>query len=92
MSNSELHLFIFEGVRAESKYADSLEQNFLGKKISVKCVYDAEIYHQVGDMIPEVRSSLDRSGHVIVTDETVEAAIERADRIVDGVVFIVDRL
>ena len=55
-------------------------------------VYDAEIYHQVGDMIPEVRSSLDRSGHVIVTDETVEAAIERADRIVDGVVFIVDRL
>ena len=55
-------------------------------------IYDAEIYHQVGDMIPEVRSSLDRSGHVIVTDETVEAAIERADRIVDGVVFIVDRL
>ena len=44
MSNSELHLFIFEGVRAESKYADSLEQNFLGKRISVKCVYDAEIY------------------------------------------------
>ena len=44
MSNSESHLFIFEGVRAESKYADSLEQNFLGKRISVKCVYDAEIY------------------------------------------------
>lgn len=53
-------------------------------------IYDAEIYHLEGDMIPEVRSSLDRSGHVIVTDETVEAAIERADRIVDGVVFIVD--
>lgn len=53
-------------------------------------VYDAEIYRQVGDMIPEVRSSLDRSGHVIVTDKTVEAAIERADRIVDGVVFIVE--
>lgn len=44
MSNNELHLFVFEGVRAESKYVDKLEQNFLGKRISVKCVYDAEIY------------------------------------------------
>lgn len=44
MLNSELHLFVFEGVRAESKYVDMLEQNFLGKRISVKCVYDAEIY------------------------------------------------
>ncbi len=38
------HLFVFEGVRAESKYVDMLEKNFLGKRISVKCVYDAEIY------------------------------------------------
>jgi hypothetical protein len=44
MLNNELHLFVFEGVRAESKYIDMLEQNFLGKRISVKCVYDAEIY------------------------------------------------
>ena len=44
MSSSELHLFVFEGVRAESKYVDKLEQHFLGKRISVKCVYDAEIY------------------------------------------------
>lgn len=44
MSNSELHLFIFEGVRAESIYVDSLERHFLGKRIAVKCVYDAEIY------------------------------------------------
>ena len=44
MLNNELHLFVFEGVRAESKYVDTLEQNFLGKRISVKCVYDAEIY------------------------------------------------
>ena len=50
-------------------------------------VYDAEIYHQVGDMIPEVRSSLDRSGHVIVTDETAEAAIHRADEMIKDVVF-----
>ena len=44
MLNNELHLFVFEGVRAESKYVDMLEQYFLGKRISVKCVYDAEIY------------------------------------------------
>ena len=44
MLNSELHLFIFEGVRDEAKYVDSLEQKFLGERISVKCVYDAEIY------------------------------------------------
>ena len=44
MLNRELHLFIFEGLRAESKYVESLEQNFLGKQISVKCIFDAEIY------------------------------------------------
>ena len=44
MSNNELQLFVFEGNRAESKYAEKLKQNFLGKRISVKCVYDAEIY------------------------------------------------
>ena len=44
MSNNELHLFVFEGVRAEQNYVDKLEQHFLGKRISVKCVYDAEIY------------------------------------------------
>lgn len=55
-------------------------------------VYDAEIYHRVRDVIPEVRSSLDRSGHVIVTDETVEAAIERADWIVESVEFLVESI
>lgn len=44
MSNKELQLFVFEGGRAESKYVEKLEQNFLGERISVKCVYDAEIY------------------------------------------------
>ena len=44
MSSSELHLFVLEGVRAESIYVDKLEQHFLGKRISVKCVYEAEIY------------------------------------------------
>ena len=44
MSNNELQLFVFEGSRAESKYVEKLEQYFLGERISVKCVYDAEIY------------------------------------------------
>lgn len=50
-------------------------------------VYDAEIYHQVGDVVPEVRSSLDRSGHVIVTAPTVQEAIKRADEIISKVQF-----
>lgn len=50
-------------------------------------VYDAEIYHQAGDEIPEVRSSLDRSGHVIVTGETAEIAIGLADNLINQVKF-----
>lgn len=53
-------------------------------------VYDAEIYHQPGNMIPEVRSSLDRSGHVIVTAPTAQLAIEQADRIINHVKLITE--
>ncbi len=38
------HLFIFEGGRAENKIFKKLEQNFLGRKFGIKCVYDAEVY------------------------------------------------
>lgn len=51
-------------------------------------IYQAEIYCHPGDIIPEVRSSLDRSGHVIVTHDTVQEAIELADSIVKNVEFI----
>lgn len=50
-------------------------------------IYDADIYHQVGDVIPEVSSSLDRSGHVIVTAPTVQEAIKKADEINSKVKF-----
>ena len=50
-------------------------------------VYSAEIYHKIGDVIPQVRSSLNRSGHVIVTDETVQLAVKRADKLIKGVRF-----
>ena len=53
-------------------------------------VYDAEIYHKVGDMIPEVKSSLDRSGHVIVTDVDASSAIKRADIVVSNVKLITE--
>lgn len=50
-------------------------------------VYLWEIYHKVGDEIPEVTSSLCRSGHVIVTEKTPQKAIELAERLINGVVF-----
>ena len=50
-------------------------------------VYDAEIYHKVGDMIPVVKSSLDRTGHVIVTAPTVFEAINKAEKIINEVKF-----
>lgn len=44
MLNNELHLFVLEGFGAEPQYLDKLEKNFFGRSISVKCVFDAEIY------------------------------------------------
>lgn len=44
MMNKEKTLFIFEGARAEDKFVEKLELNFLGKGHAIKCVYDAEIY------------------------------------------------
>ena len=48
-------------------------------------VYMWEIYHKEGDMIPEVTSSLCRSGHVIVTEETPQKAIEYAENLLNEV-------
>lgn len=66
-----------------------------GKLVSIKnmdvlndaCVYDAKIYPKEGDIISKVKSSLDRSGHVIVISDTVQDAIVKADRIVSQVDF-----
>ena len=48
-------------------------------------VYLWEIYHKVGDMIPEVTSSLCRSGHVIVTEKNAPSAIAYAERLLNEV-------
>lgn len=48
-------------------------------------VYLWELYHKVGDMIPEVTSSLCRSGHVIVMEKDAKSAIEYAERLLNEV-------
>ena len=53
-----------------------------------KAADDAEIYYKVGDVIPEVKSSLDRSGHVIVIADTVKDAIDRAESMIKEVKMI----
>ena len=48
-------------------------------------VYDWKFYHASGNMIPEVTNSLCRSGHVIVIEESPQAAIELAEKIISEV-------
>lgn len=51
-------------------------------------VYLWEIYHKVGDIIPEVTSSLSRSGHVIVTEKDAKTAIAFAETLLDEVKMV----
>lgn len=51
-------------------------------------VYNAELYVKVGDYVREVKSSLDRSGHVIVTASNTGLAIETADSLIRDVKII----
>lgn len=44
MKNKEKTLFIFEGGSTEDIIVRKLEQNFLGDRHAIKCVFDAEIY------------------------------------------------
>lgn len=53
-------------------------------------VYEWKIYHKKGDMIPEVTSSLSRSGHVIVTEETPQKAISLAEHLISEVKFVIE--
>jgi len=50
-------------------------------------VYQWDIYCKEGDLIPKLTSSLCRSGHVIVTDETPQRAIEQAEKLIKNVKF-----
>lgn len=53
-------------------------------------VYDAELYVKPGDEVHEVKSSLDRSGHVIVTEETPQKAIALAEKLISEVKFVTE--
>lgn len=53
-------------------------------------IYDAVIYVQPGDTVKEVKSSLDRSGHIIVTSSSVSVAIERAESLIKKVTIITE--
>ena len=53
-------------------------------------VYLWEIYHKEGDMIPEVTSSLCRSGHVIVTEKDASSAIAYAESLLNEVKMVTE--
>jgi biotin carboxylase len=53
-------------------------------------VYDTEIYVKPGDVVREVKSSLDRCGHVIVTAPTALQAIAVADGLIDEVKIVTE--
>ncbi|MBO7416009.1 MAG: ATP-grasp domain-containing protein [Bacteroidaceae bacterium] len=53
-------------------------------------VYDAEIYVKPGDKVREVKSSLDRSGHVIVTAASVAEAITIAEDLTSSVKIVTE--
>ncbi len=61
-------------------------EEFLKNDISV---YDYEIYHRAGETIHEVKSSSDRSGHVIVTAETPQSAINHAEDLINKLHFTI---
>lgn len=53
-------------------------------------VYDAEIYVKPGDAVYPVRSSLDRSGHVIVCTGDVRDAVKEAEELVSEVKIVTE--
>lgn len=50
-------------------------------------VYKKEIYVRKGDIIPEITSSLSRSGHVIVIENTPQEAVKLAEKLINEVKF-----
>lgn len=55
--------------------------------LNSKYIYASEIYCKKGDIIKEVKSSVDRSGHVITIDNNSSKAIEKADAIIKQIIF-----
>ena len=53
-------------------------------------VHDADIYVKPGDIVREVRSSLDRSGHIIVTASSAFDAIHKAEQLINDVKIVTE--
>jgi len=71
--------------------APGVFRSIVGKELLEReYVYDSEIYIKPGDVVHEVKSSSDRSGHVIVVAESVQQAIAEAERIVTEVKLLTD--
>jgi biotin carboxylase len=52
--------------------------------------YQFEIYKKIGDMIPEVKSSLDRSGHIITVGKDAQDAIINAEMILNRIEYVTE--
>ena len=50
-------------------------------------VFESAIYCTVGDVVHDVTSSLSRCGHIIVTAENAEVAVELAEELISSVEF-----
>lgn len=57
--------------------------------LNIPEVYAYDIYCHKNDVISEIKSSLNRSGHVIVTEKNVAAAIELAEKLINTVEFCI---
>lgn len=55
--------------------------------INAPYIYQLEIYRKIGDMVPEVKSSLDRSGHVIVVGEDAQKSVECVEYVARQIQF-----
>jgi biotin carboxylase len=53
-------------------------------------LYQMELYRSVGDILPEIKSSLDRSGHIIATGENTQEAILNAEHALSRIEYKIE--
>jgi len=53
-------------------------------------VYQLVVYKSVGDVLPEIKSSLDRSGHIITTGKNAKEAIVNAELVLNQIGYKIE--
>ena len=53
-------------------------------------LYQMELYKSVGDILPEIKSSLDRSGHIIATGKNAHDAIQNAEQVLSRIEYKIE--